>query len=169
MIRDLEIQRLIKYAQGMGARVVFSNVKDSEDSAQFALDGSEIIVYAKHQKSKTETILTLIHEISHLLDHIHQHDRQPDVKFEQALDPNRYGKISKKKRKIILDSEITATGYWHTVYKETGLKIPMWKMEAQMEHDIWQYDFYYEHGRFPHRKERRQMKKELYAKHKNKK
>lgn len=166
MIRDDEIQRLIKYAQGMGVRVLMSKAQNSEDSAEFSLDGTEITVYVKSQNSKTETILSLIHELGHLLDHIHQHDRQLDVKFEQALDPNRHGKISKKKRKVILDSEVAATAYWHTIYKETDLKFPMWKLEAQMQHDIWQYEFYYENGRFPNSKERHGMKIEIYNKHK---
>jgi hypothetical protein len=164
-IRDQEIKRLVAYAKGLGVKVIFSDAKNSQDSASYTLDGTEITVYTKNQKSKTETILTLIHEIAHSLDNIHRLDRELDVAVDKALDPDDNGEIGRRKRKIILNSEIAATEYWHIVYKETDIKIPIWKLEAQMEMDIWQYQTYYETGLFPIGIERKLKKKELYAKH----
>ena len=39
-----------------------------------------------------------------------------------------------------------------SIYKDTGLKIPEWKVQAAMEFDIWVYEIYYETGHFPTRK-----------------
>jgi len=167
MIRDKEIDRLVKYAQALGVKVSFSNNKNTEDAADWTLDGKNITIYTKNQHSKTDTILSLIHEIAHSLDHIHRHNRELDEKFEDALDPGDNGEIGKRKRKIILDSEVAGTEYWHTIYKETDLKFPLWKLYAQMEHDVWQFRFYHETGEFPGFLERKKKRKELYKKHKD--
>ena len=166
MKRDLEIERLVKYAQALGVKVLLSKAKNDEDSAEWALDGKQITIYTKNQDSKTETILTLVHEIAHSLDNIHRHNRELDVEFDKALEPNEDGEIGKRKRKVILNSEIAATEYWHTIYKETNLQIPLWKLYAQMEMDIWQYEVYYETGSYPNRSQRKKKHKEIFAKHK---
>lgn len=166
MKRDQEIERLVKYAQGMGVKVRFSKIREPENSADWSLDGQEITIYVNKNKTKTETILSLIHEIGHHLDHIHGNNRELDEKMDEAYTPDENGEIGKRKRKRILNSEIAGTVYWETIYKETDLKIAKYKLFAAMEYDIWQYEIYADTGKFPNRIARRQKHKELYAKHK---
>lgn len=166
MRRDQEIERLVKYAQALGVKVSFSNRKKPDNSAEWTLDGTEIIIYTKKQFSKTDTILSLVHEIGHSLDHIHGHDRVLDTEMEEAIDSSDEGETSKRQRKKILDSEIKGTQYWHTIYKETNLQIPLWKLYAAMEYDIWQYKVYHETGSFPKYIDKIKKRQAIYAKHK---
>ena len=84
-IRDQEINRLVKYAEGLGLKVTFLN-RTSSHPADWVLDGSEIRLYTRKSFSKTDTILSLIHEIAHHLWFIYEKERQPDLKFEEAID-----------------------------------------------------------------------------------
>lgn len=171
MIRDDELNRLVKYAQGQGVKVIFSSVK-TQDHAAWTLDGTEITIYQSQNLSKTEKILSMIHELGHHAWFIHEKNRQPDLKFEEAITrQDQYEEkikdlpTPKKLRKKILDIERAGTQYWYTIYKETNMKFPLWKLFAQMEHDVWQYEYLYKHGEFPKRPLRRAMWKEFKAKH----
>lgn len=166
MKRDLEIERLIKYAQALGVEVIFSNMKNPPDDADWSLMNTKITIYIRRHPTKTDTILSLIHEISHSLDNIHRANREVDWKFEEALPNDNEDEISKKRRKIILDNEKEGTRYWEIIYKETNLSFPIYKLHAQMELDVWQYEVYYESGKFPKRKERDKKRKEIFARHK---
>jgi len=166
MIRDLEIERLVKYAQALDTRIVFSNKKNPSDAAEFTIDGSQITIYTKKNSSKTDTVLTILHEVAHLLDHIHKNDRVMDDSFEEALPDDNEEDISKKRRKKILNVEKSSTKYWEIIYKETNLSFPIYKLHAQMEMDIWSYEIYHETGKFPILKKRNEKRKEIYAKHK---
>lgn len=170
MRRDAEIVRLTKYAQGMGLKVTFSNAKSSSSSADWNLDGTEITIYARQQDSKTSTILSMVHEIAHHLWFIHEKNRKPDLKFEEAIDFEYFNgdkkPIAKRLRKRIYDMESASTAYWDAIYKETDLGVPKWKLYATMEFDIWMYEIYYKEGHFPGYKRRLQKVKETNAKHK---
>lgn len=172
-IRDEEINRLVKYAAGMGVKVKFNSVKN-DDSAEWTLDGSEITIFTRAQGSKTETILSLIHEIGHHVWFVHEKDRQPDLKFEQAIDrQNLFAEDKadtpppKKLREKILACEKAGTAYWETIWKDTNIKLPKWKLFAAMEFDIWMYEVYCETGSFPKGDEWQETKKRVNAKHKD--
>lgn len=167
MVRNREIERLVKYAQSLGVKVIFSNKKCPDTSAEWTLDGSEIYIYTKKQYSKTDTILSLIHEIAHMLNHIHRNDRQRDEKFEEAIDASDADGAAKRHRLKILRVEKQGTQYWETIYKETNLQFPLWKLYAAMELDVWPYEIYVETGGFPTVKERKKKRKELKIKHKD--
>lgn len=170
--RDEEIQRLIHYAKSLGIKIVFYQKGSATTSAGWNIDESLIMVYASKNKSKTEIILDLIHELGHVLWHIHQKDRLPDTKFEEALMVQNLYEIdtvkptSKKLRKRILDVEIAGTQWWEVIYKDVNLKIPIWKISVAKEFDMWAYQCYYENGHFPNRKMRIDMLKEITKKHK---
>lgn len=168
-IRDLEIQRLVKYAEALGVCVIFSDTRKAPASAEWTLDGEEICIYTKKQYSKTDTILSLIHEISHTLNHIHRNDRQEDEEFEEAIGANNEGEAQKKHYRKILKVEQQGTEYWYTVYKETNLQIPLWKLEVAKIYDIWQYEVLLETGKWPTVKEKAAKRKQLKAKYKDKK
>ncbi|HEY5234665.1 MAG TPA: hypothetical protein VIJ14_00685 [Rhabdochlamydiaceae bacterium] len=169
MIRDEEIKRLINYIKGIGLKISFSS-KDQGVAALWYLDNSEIVICRNNNKTKISTVLSLIHELGHAMHNIHEKSRKIDTKVEKALDHvNEAQELNldskKRQRKIILDDEIAGTQYWHSIYKETNLKFPIWKMEAQMEFDIWQYEVYYETGRDPSVKEKKAKMKELREKY----
>lgn len=172
MVRDQEIQRLVNYIKGLGLKVTFSS-KKSDASAFWYLDNSEIVICKKNNSSKIETVLSLIHEIGHSKYCIREKDRQLDLKFEGALDhvdkaEEEETDTQKKQRKIILDNEIAGTKYWHEIYKETNMQFPIWRLEAAMEYDIWQYEVFHETGSYPKFKERKKKFKEVMNKYRRK-
>ena len=169
MIRDEEIQRLINYTKGLGLKVTFSS-KKADYSAFWYLDCSEIVICKNSNKTKIETILSLVHELGHALHNIHEKNRTIDTKFEKARDHVDEAEESetdtkKRQRKIILDSEIAGTNYWHIVYKDTNMKFPLWRLEVAMEFDIYQYRVFYETGSYPRAKERKKKRRELIGKY----
>jgi hypothetical protein len=155
-IRDEEIKRLIHYAKGLGVRVIIYNKDDKIAQADWTLDGTLIRVYTGGTATKTDIILSLIHELGHQLWWIYLKNRQPDLKFEQAIErQNLFYEDSldnpapKDLRKKIFDVEKAGTDWWISIYKETAIKIPEWKLYAAMEFDMWMYEIYYEEGHFP--------------------
>lgn len=172
MIRDEEIQRLINYIKGLGLKITFSS-KKSDCSAAWYIDNSGIVIYKSNNVTKIETILSLIHELGHTKHNVHEQNREVDSIYEKALDHVVEANFQetdtkKKQRKIILDSEIAGTKYWHDIYKETNMKFPIWRLEAAMERDIWMYQVFYETGEYPMGKESKKKNRELNAKHKKK-
>lgn len=172
MIRDLEIQRLTDYIKGLGLKVTFTS-KDIEASALWYLDNSEIVISKTNNKTKIDTVLSLIHEIGHAKHCIWEKNRELDKKFEKAWDHvdeavEMEMDSKKKQRKIILDNEIAGTHYWHEIYHETNMKFPIWRLETAMEYDMWQYKVFYETGDFPSMKDRNQKYRDLKEKYRNK-
>jgi len=146
MVRDDEINRLIKYAQGMGLSVRFKPyVKYSKDIAQWTIDGTEITFFVRANASKLSTVLDLIHELGHHKAWI-DNKRKFDPKIEEALDSE---ENKKHHRKRLLDWEIDSAVYWEDIYKDTNCKFPLYILHRQKDLDIWQYEYYYETGRYP--------------------
>jgi hypothetical protein len=176
MVRDQEIERLVHYAKGLGVEVVFSKKDSGDSSAQWALDGSQITIFVNKQDSKTDMILSLIHEIGHHVWFIHEKNRQPDLKFDEAISiqnlvetEDRDRPTPKKLRKKIYEVELASSYWWETIYKETNMKFPIWKLYAQREFDVWVYEHFYKTGHFPSTAERREKWKTIREKHKPKK
>ena len=160
MIRDEEIQRLIRYAQGMGLSVRFKPyVKYSKDQAEWALDGSEITVFVKSTTSKIEKVLSLIHELGHQKGFI-DNGRKTDPKIEEAIDSE-----ETRHRKRVLESERNDMVYWEDIYKDTNCKFDLKILEKQKELDIWSYEVYYKTGKWPATKAKVQKIKELRRKY----
>lgn len=160
-IRDVEIKRLISYAKGMHIKVLFKPYSIEESaSASWSVDGSEIIIYEQSGISKTSIILSLIHELGHHLEFIHSHNRKPSTKLANALDSEEL----KKQRKVVLDYEIKSALWWESIYKETNMKFPFYKLSLQKDFDIWQYEVFYETGKFPTRSKGKQKLAELKSK-----
>lgn len=172
-VRDKELYRLIKYAQGLGVKVTLKVIppnSNNHDAATWSTDGSEIEVFYSEQTSKTIIILNLVHELGHHLWFIYKKKRTPDLKFDEAIEiSNRETQAPKKIRKKILQVEREGIKYWDTIVIDTDIKIPRWKIEKTKEFDIWQYELYHETGKFPTYKERKNKKIELNLKHNPKK
>ena len=176
MIRDQELTRLTKYAQGMGIIVTFSNHRKPGAYADWTIDGSAITIYKHANATKIEKILSLIHELGHHLHFVHEKNRIPDIKFEEALDTVErileeglpLSEVPASRRKKILDIERSGTAYWEAIYKETNMKFPVYRLYLAMEYDLYQYEIYYETGKFPTKKENDKKRKELVLKYKDK-
>jgi hypothetical protein len=175
VVRDEEIKRLIFYAKAMGVKVVIYNKDHPDGDAEWFLDGSLINVYAGRNTSKTDIVLSLIHELGHHVWFIHEKNRQPDLKIDEAITRENLTQKTDKKnptpkhlRKKIYDVELAGIKWWHSIIKDTDIKIPEWKINFQMEIDIWMYEQYYETGEFPTGEKQRKKRKELKAKWKPK-
>ena len=157
-IRDEEIKKLINYAKSLGLKVYFDS-KGTDACASWAIDGSSITIFTKNNKNKLSTILSLHHEISHHLYHVKVNKRKIDQGVKKAVnlhDKNVENKVKtpilKKHRNNIFRFEKNSAQFWPTVYKETQMKFPYWKLLAQMEIDVWYYDCWAKSGMFPDKK-----------------
>lgn len=160
MKRDDEINRLIRYAQGMGLSVRFKPyIKYSRDEAEWKIDGSQITIFVKNSTSKLEKVLSLIHEIGHHKSFI-DNGRKIDPKVEEALDSE-----ETRHRKRVLESERADMVYWSDIYRDTNCSFDLKILEKQKELDIWSYEVYYETGSWPTGKEKVQKRKELKKKY----
>jgi len=158
MIRDLELNRLIKYAQGMGISVNFKPyVKGSKDEALWTIDGTKIEIFVKATTTKLDKILSLIHEIAHHKTFVNN-GRKIDPAVEEALDAE---DDKKKFRKALYEDETEATKYWEEIYRDTNCQFDKNKLYMQKEFDIWTYRVYYETGEYPTRKMQAEKRKEL--------
>lgn len=161
MKRDDELNRLIRYCQGMGLSVRFKPyVRGSKTQAEWACDGSEIVIYVKSNYSKLDKILSLIHEAAHHKSWI-DNERVMDPKVEEALDKDHL----KSARKRVLDMEIADAVYWEDIYKDTNCQFNISKLHKQKELDIWCYEVYYETGRDATKKEKAAKRRELRKKY----
>lgn len=165
MIRDEEIKRLIHYAKGMGVKVIIYNKNNSDADAEWTTDGSMIKVYVNSKTSKTDIVLSLIHELGHHVWFVHEKDRQPDLKLDEALERHDdTNPAPKHLRKKIYDMEKASTEWWWSIYKDANIKIPEWKVNAAMEFDTWMYEVFYETGKFPIGKKKKEKNKEVIKK-----
>jgi hypothetical protein len=162
MIRDDELSRLIKYAQGMGIKVSFKPyLRGQQDRAQWTIDGTEITIFLTTRTPKIDKVLTLIHEIAH--GKVFAKDgRKIHPELEEALN-NEENK--KKARKMIFEDEVDATKYWEEIYRDTNCKFDINKLYSQREFDIWSYEVYYETNEFPNTKMIRTKLKQLNQKY----
>lgn len=159
---DDELIRIEKYIAGLGIKL---RKLTSPNTGSYACwSPNSIDVYTNEHKTKTELILTLVHEVSH---QIHwQHNGRPDIPNENMLDE---ATLNKVQRKRILDYEKPGIELMPTIAIELGLKIPMYKVILASALDLWAYQMFYEVGRYPNKKEKKLKKKELTKLYKGKK
>lgn len=173
-IRDQELLRLEKYANGLGIKVTYKKLKpDSKAHAEWTVDGKEIILYVGPRDAKVTTVLNFLHELGHHMDHVYK-NRQRDREIERALglEANRDpldSPIDKKLRKLIYDDEVDATKYRVQIAHEIGLKVPEWRIKADIELDCWIYHEYYISGDVPIVTKIREKKRELIKSFRSKK
>lgn len=162
---EKEFQRLIKYAQGLGIKVSFVKDANADMSAAWLSDGSEIIIYNKDTKGPLRRCLEFIHELSHHLTYVHN-GRKGDLKTDAILSKQEEGKVlTKKQRKVIFDMETHDSQFQKIIHKEVGSKIPLKRLELEIEFDLWIYEYFYKHGKWPKESDRRIKFKELRSKY----
>jgi hypothetical protein len=160
MKRDEELNRLIRYCQGMGLSVHFKPyVKRSNVAAEWATDGSEITIYISPRCSKIEKILLLIHEASHHKAFVNN-EREVDPKVEEALNSDK-----KRDKKRVLDMEIADSRHWEQIYRDTNCQFNINRLHKERDFDIWTYQFAYDNDREATCKEKSEKRKELRRKY----
>lgn len=164
-IRDDEIKRLKKYAEGLGIKVYFKKYYKGCGGAEWDMDDQSIIIYPSSRYSKTDIILLLLHELGHHLDWIYHNkkDSKDALRAQELLcNGNMYGDrsdIPKKYRDIILREELAGIHYMDIIHKELDLKIPLWKVKMQQDIDASEYRLLASKGRFYTYKEAKEYKK----------
>lgn len=164
MIRDEEIKRLIAYAKGHGLSVSLKPYEPKKRAygTWEAHEGDfkgKIIVYYQKNESKLSLILTLIHEIAH-----HQYHLWLLCRFSDLVDVDAEN-LTKQERWQIYEYELKSTRYWLPIYESTSCKFPKYRLFLAMEFDVWKYEFYYLHNRYPNKDEARVKYRELKVKH----
>lgn len=167
-LRDKEISRIIKYAEGLGLKVEIKAHKKNDPGATWDRENGTITVYQYKRQSKTDLILVLLHELGHQLDWIYNHDRQVDKVIEAALDAEDARQegdpyLPKEQRYLIYKDECAGIAFMPVIANELGLKIPLWKVEIEAELDKWSYAYYWENGHMPSPSECKEKRRELRA------
>jgi hypothetical protein len=162
-VRQEELLRLKKYAEGMGLVVTLNYNPSSKDPvAAWAMDGSELNINIRSYHYLIDIILAFIHELGHHISFIHDDKRIHPKGLEKAIHKENHGlKLSRRDRNIILASELKGMKYWNIIYKETNMKFPKYKMWLEREIDTWVYVHFSQVGKQPTRKATIQKRKEL--------
>ena len=157
MVRDLELSRLIKFAEGMGLKVRFKPYVKGGNRAEWITDGTEVTVYVTNRCSKLDKILSLIHELGHHKAFV-DNERSLTEKVDEALNRDDPTKLH---RKHIFDMEYNDSLYWEQIYRDTNCQFGLDRLEMQRQYDVWVYQHYYETGEWPTWNEKIEKKKEF--------
>jgi len=158
-----EFDRLCKYAKGLGVKVTFSNDKKSKADAAWVTDGSEIILYNKSNRSTLSSCLDFYHELAHHMAWVHS-GRKGNLTTDKILDKEAEGKnLTELQRKHIFDMESSDSLYQELIHKEIGSKIPLFRLRAGVDLDLWIYRYFWKHNSWPTMRQR-QVKKTQFIK-----
>lgn len=172
-IRDREISRIVKYAAGLGIRILFKKYDPrTKTEAEWSMDGTEITVFMWSRKSKTATILDLVHELAHHMAWIHDGKVTP-MKIVNAHEASsnwdrRGPPISKEHRKTVYESEMRDARFQDKVFKELQLEISEWRFQATRKLDMWIYKRFWYEGKMPTNKRIKAKRRELHRKYRSK-
>lgn len=151
-IRDDEIKRLTQYARSLGLTVTWKPYKRGDPGATWIQANGKpvgIEVFTWSGQTKTRLILNLLHELAHHLEFVYRGRKDPAELLEALYLQDAGEDISKVQRKLIYETEKAACPYRELVANELGLKIPMYKLKADIDIDIWFYKHYYLTGKYP--------------------
>jgi len=178
-IRDDELQRMLKYAKGLGIKVrVHTKAIKGKPSAEWIDEeyvgkGQPIInLFSRNSRSKTQRILNFLHELGHHHDWVSK-GRKISIRSTKATNAEAQRKhrtnppIAKGLRKVIYEDECNGIAFMDTLYEELGLKFPKWKVYAEQEIDRWAYYRYYQTGNIPTIKETKEKDREIAKKWRN--
>ena len=164
-IRDNEILRLKKYAEGLGIKVIFKKYTKGVGGAEWDMEDRIITLYTSKDDNKTTLILAFLHELGHHLDWVYKNKKltkQSFKAFELLNAGPIYGErldIPKKYRDIIYEEEKSGVYYMDIIHRELDLKIPLWKVKMAQDTDLMDYESLSKTGRFLTTKEVRSYRK----------
>lgn len=161
-IRNEELKRIEKYAEGLGIKITYKKQKKTDPEADWTTDGTEITVYLRPRQSITQIILDIIHELGHHQAWVYNNRTTP-ISLDNALGRDKH---NKKDRLAILKDEENGAAYHTMIYKELGLKIPQWKVELERDLSLEIYRYYAKNNEWPTVFWRKQKKKELIKRYK---
>lgn len=155
--QDRDIKKLKKFIKSCGLKLYTRKYNEFTGSAEY-VSGESITLFVKKNTSKTEIILSLLHELGHHLDWIENSkiDKDTILALNMLIDGPMVGvrkDIPKKFRKKILQTEKNGIKYMSKIYKELKLEIPFYKVRLQQFSDLFDYECLYEKARFPTNKE----------------
>lgn len=143
MIRDNEIRRLRKYAHGLGCSIVIMNKDGIDCSGECWGEGRKIFVYKSQRTSKTDLVLTIIHELAHWISFVND-GYKLDERFRKSLEKQHDNTpISNADRRRAYLIEARDQQYWDQIIKYCEIKIPRYKIEIQKEIDLLWYELDY--------------------------
>lgn len=158
-----ELNRTVKYAEGLGIKVRFLKDNPKIDcSAEWDLSGKEITVYYKDKETKTSLILSLVHELAHHLDFVYN-NRRHNKSLIKALDAD---KPTRKQREIIYQDEVNGAAYQEIIYNELHLKLPKWKLLVERDWSLEVYKHKIDNPFGMPKLEKKELRKKLIAKYK---
>lgn len=166
-IRDAEIERLIHYLKALGAKVIIRNYI-GDYSGEIDFEPKYLIKVNKRQhRNKTDIIMTLLHEASHLKYAILNNYKFSDSFLNEVWELEEQGKkVPKKFTKDIVQFELESLELMPNIASELSIKVPMKKILKQKELDQFMYKILGEKGVFPTTKEIKLQNKKLKEKYK---
>lgn len=165
--RSKELDRIVKYAAGLGIKVTWKKYERGGNGAEWTIDGTEITMYRWPRKSKTQDVLDFVHEFAHHMAWIAR-DKTTPLKHERALDADAAGVATKEHNRQIYEMECADARYQERIFKELQLTIPMWRFKANKKHDMWIYKQIWLKGKKPSEKAMKLKRRELEARFKRK-
>lgn len=170
---DKEIERLQKYAEGLNITVKWLKHRGGTTGAEWAIlsdNRIQITMYTWPGQSKIRLILNFLHELGHHLGFVYN-NRKGNALTDRALMEEDARKetdppIAKGKRQLIYETERDDAQYREVIYKELDLKIPLWKLKADIDLDCWIYKQFWQKGSIPKFKETHEKQKHFMKKRK---
>jgi len=158
-----EIDRLVKFAEGLGIIVSFHSQGSDGDAASWSESPPHIEVYLNANPNKTDVILCLLHELGHHFDWIRYGKKEtPEAYLEDNNRKEGDPPLSLDKRRIIYENEKRGINYMLKIAKQLDLKYPkLWRVKAEMTYDKWVYRHYFYNGEYPSNKLRKEKKEKL--------
>jgi hypothetical protein len=149
MIRDNEIERLQKYAESLGLPVSWRKYKKGFAGAMWYKvdDKISLIMYTWPRQSKIMIVLNLLHEIAHHLAFIYQ-GRQLTASALKVFSKED-DELTEHERELIYNIEKDDAKYRLTIAYELDIKIPEWRIKADIAVDEWFYYRFWKDGEYP--------------------
>lgn len=162
-ISQKEFERLVKYAEGLGIRVIYKEDNDSEYEARFIFTDPPTIELVLGKKNTTKKlILAMLHELGHYHDWVNGGKREPSYVFAKE-----HSELNLTERKVVYESERKATILAIKTAEYLELKFPkMNRIKLESAYDRWMYRYFVKTGEFPSKQEQRKKQRELNRKYK---
>lgn len=166
MRRDEEFKRLLSYAKGLGLKVTVYNYGAKDGTmALWSCDGSDMTLYNPPGLSKTELVLSAIHELGHHCNWIYDHKRELGPKLQNIFELFYADKpLSKSQRTSVYEYEAEGIRWWDVIIKDVNIQIPKHRVSFQKDMDLWIYEYYMKHDKWPTSKVKNEKRRELRAK-----
>lgn len=149
--KDRDLKKLKDYANSLGLKVYTKPYSRYTGAAEY-VSGKYIIIFDK-KTTKTDIIMSLLHELGHHLDWLDQKNSKDIlIALDYLSKGPMQGKredIPKKYRKVILQTERDGVRYMTKIHKLLELEVPIEAVKIQQYVDLFDYEFLYKYARFP--------------------